>query len=91
MIQNVLKIDSTQPGFAFYGDSEVALTRNEYKILTLLLDGKVWTRPAILTVIGNAADMNTRTIDMTVSRLKRKVKGMATIQSVRGFGYRLKA
>jgi DNA-binding response OmpR family regulator len=91
MIQNTLNIDVTQPGVAFYGDAEIVLTRNEYRVLALLLDGKVATRPAILTAIGNASDMKSRTVDMTMSRLKRKIKGMATIQSIRGFGYRLKA
>lgn len=91
MIQNTLNIDSTQPGLAFYGENEIILTKNEYKVLALLLEGKVATRPAILKAIGNAEDMKSRTVDMTMSRLKRKIKGMAVIQSVRGFGYRLKA
>lgn len=90
MIENRIRIDADLPGFAFAGDTEIALTKNEFRILGVLLEGKVATRAMILKAIGNAEDMNTRTIDMHISRLKRKVAKFATIESVRGFGYRIR-
>lgn len=88
---NTLRIDADNPGLAICGATEIVLTRNEYRILSVLLGGKVVTRPMILKAIGNAEDMRSRTVDMHISRLKRKLSGVATIQSIRGFGYRIKA
>jgi DNA-binding winged helix-turn-helix (wHTH) protein len=69
------------------------LSNTEYKLLKMLATqkGQITTRSDLLQQVWDAApDIVTRTVDMYVSRLKRKlVQSGANIQSVRGMGYRM--
>ncbi|HRP07191.1 MAG TPA: winged helix-turn-helix domain-containing protein, partial [Gemmatimonadales bacterium] len=74
---------------------ELNLTATEYKLLVLLLErrGRVQTRPHLLETVWDAQpDIQTRTVDMHVQRLRTKLgKVGEMIETVRGFGYRFKA
>jgi len=71
----------------------VELTRIEYKLLLLLAErrGRVQTRPQLLESVWEAqSDIQTRTVDMHVQRLRAKLgKAGPLLETVRGFGYRL--
>ncbi len=75
--------------------SVVELTPTEFKLLFTLVDrrGRVQGRSHLLQTVWEAApDMQTRTVDMHVQRLRAKL-GVAgdLIETVRGFGYRIRA
>jgi two-component system phosphate regulon response regulator PhoB len=76
------------------GGQPVELTATEYKLLTTLADrrGRVQSRAQLLeTVWESAPDIQTRTVDMHVQRLRGKLgESGAMIETVRGFGYRLR-
>jgi two-component system phosphate regulon response regulator PhoB len=74
--------------------NDVELTATEYKLLLLLAErrGRVQDRAKLLESVWEAApDIQTRTVDMHVQRLRSKL-GVAgeAIETVRGFGYRLR-
>ncbi len=74
---------------------EIELTPTEYRLLLTLAErrGRVQARGLLLETVWEAApDIQTRTVDMHVQRLRTKL-GVAgdMIETVRGFGYRLKA
>jgi two-component system phosphate regulon response regulator PhoB len=74
---------------------EVELTPTEFKLLLTLAErrGRVQGRGHLLETVWEAApDIQTRTVDMHVQRLRTKL-GVAgeLIETVRGFGYRLRA
>jgi len=73
-------------------DQEITLTATEYKLLVTLLErrGRVQTRPQLLQSVWEAQpDIQTRTVDMHVQRLRSKLGDAADlIETVRGFGYR---
>jgi two-component system, OmpR family, phosphate regulon response regulator PhoB len=73
----------------------VDLTPTEYKLLLTLAErrGRVQGRAHLLETVWEAApDIQTRTVDMHVQRLRTKL-GVASdlIETVRGFGYRLRS
>ncbi|MFN9256394.1 MAG: response regulator [Gemmatimonas sp.] len=73
----------------------VELTPTEFKLLLTLAErrGRVQGRGHLLETVWEAApDIQTRTVDMHVQRLRTKL-GTAgdLIETVRGFGYRLRA
>ncbi|MFN8571145.1 MAG: response regulator transcription factor [Gemmatimonadaceae bacterium] len=73
---------------------DVELTPTEYRLLLTLAErrGRVQARGHLLETVWEAApDIQTRTVDMHVQRLRSKL-GVAgeLIETVRGFGYRLK-
>ena len=74
---------------------ELNLTATEYKLLVLLVErrGRVQTRPQLLESVWDAQpDIQTRTVDMHVQRLRTKLEEMGDmIETVRGVGYRFKA
>lgn len=77
------------------GDQEIELTPTEYKLLLTLAErrGRVQSRSLLLETVWDAApDIQTRTVDMHVQRLRGKL-GVAgeLIETVRGFGYRIRA
>ncbi len=66
------------------------LTTMEYQLLTLLAQspGKSFSRDEILnTLKGIDADIYTRSVDITVSRLRNKLKPTDYIKTVWGSGY----
>jgi two-component system phosphate regulon response regulator PhoB len=75
--------------------AEIELTPTEFKLLLTLAErrGRVQARGHLLETVWEAApDIQTRTVDMHVQRLRTKLGGAgALIETVRGFGYRLKA
>ncbi len=72
----------------------VELTPTEYKLLLLLVErrGRVQGRAQLLESVWDAApDIQTRTVDMHVQRLRAKLGPAGElIETVRGFGYRLR-
>ena len=75
--------------------AEIELTATEYKLLLTLAErrGRVQGRAHLLETVWDAApDIQTRTVDMHIQRLRTKL-GVASdlIETVRGFGYRLRS
>lgn len=73
----------------------IDLTPTEYKLLLTLAErrGRVQGRAHLLSTVWEAApDIQTRTVDMHVQRLRTKLGAAGDlIETVRGFGYRLKS
>jgi two-component system phosphate regulon response regulator PhoB len=78
---------------ALSGES-IDLTPTEYKLLILLAErrGRVQARSNLLQSVWEAApDIQTRTVDMHVQRLRTKLGHAGDlIETVRGFGYRIR-
>jgi two-component system phosphate regulon response regulator PhoB len=74
---------------------DVDLTPTEFKLLLTLAErrGRVQARGHLLETVWDAApDIQTRTVDMHIQRLRTKLGAAGElIETVRGFGYRLKA
>jgi two-component system phosphate regulon response regulator PhoB len=74
---------------------EIALTATEFRLLRVLLErqGRVQTRSRLLAdVWGYAEDVDSRTVDTHVRRLRRKLGPEADrVETVIGVGYRLRA
>ena len=73
-------------------DAEIDLTPTEFRLLLLLAErsGRVQARSHLLETVWDAApDIQTRTVDMHVQRLRTKLRRAGDmIETVRGFGYR---
>jgi two-component system phosphate regulon response regulator PhoB len=73
----------------------IDLTPTEYKLLLILAErrGRVQSRAHLLETVWDAApDIQTRTVDMHVQRLRAKLGPAGdVIETVRGFGYRVKS
>ncbi len=83
---------------ALIGDTPLALTPTEFKILLLLAEnpGQVFSRLHILDrVFGDIYEGYERTIDTHISNLRHKIeatgKSEVSIKTVYGFGYKLVA
>jgi two-component system phosphate regulon response regulator PhoB len=88
-----LRIDRAAHRVSVDGNA-VELTPTEFKLLLTLAErrGRVQARAHLLETVWDAApDIQTRTVDMHVQRLRTKL-GVAgeLIETVRGFGYRLR-
>jgi two-component system phosphate regulon response regulator PhoB len=74
---------------------EIELTPTEFKLLVTLAErrGRVQGRSHLLETVWEAApDIQTRTVDMHIQRLRTKLGAAGDlIETVRGFGYRLRA
>jgi len=72
----------------------IRLTAVEFKLLTTLMQrpGRVQPRDRLLTEVwGYESVIDTRTVDTHVRRLREKLgKAASAIETVRGFGYRLR-
>ena len=88
-----LRIDSTEHRVTVDG-REIELTPTEFKLLLLLAErkGRVQPRNLLLEIVWEAApDIQTRTVDMHVQRLRVKLgEAGDLIETVRGFGYRIR-
>jgi len=77
------------------GGRDLDLTATEFKLLLTLIErrGRVQTRPQLLETVWEAQpDIQTRTVDMHVQRLRTKLgESGQMIETVRGFGYRFRA
>ena len=73
---------------------DLSLTATEFRLLLLLVErrGRVQTRSQLLESVWDAQpDIQTRTVDMHVQRLRSKLGKMGElIETVRGFGYRFR-
>ncbi len=76
-------------------EQTIELTPTEYKLLLTLAErrGRVQGRGHLLETVWEAApDIQTRTVDMHVQRLRSKLGAAGDlIETVRGFGYRLRS
>jgi two-component system phosphate regulon response regulator PhoB len=74
--------------------TELELTATEFKLLLTLVErrGRVQSRPQLLETVWEAQpDIQTRTVDMHVQRLRTKLgEAGSMIETVRGFGYRFR-
>lgn len=74
---------------------DLPLTATEYRLLLTLVErrGRVQSRPQLLETVWDAQpDIQTRTVDMHVQRLRTKLRQEGDmIETVRGFGYRFAA
>jgi two-component system phosphate regulon response regulator PhoB len=88
-----LRIDTTAHRVTVDG-REVDLTPTEFKLLLILAErkGRVQPRNLLLEIVWEAApDIQTRTVDMHVQRLRAKLGPAGElIETVRGFGYRIR-
>jgi two-component system phosphate regulon response regulator PhoB len=88
-----IMIDRSAHRATLHGE-ELNLTATEYKLLLTLVErrGRVQTRPQLLETVWEAQpDIQTRTVDMHVQRLRSKLGETGRmIETVRGFGYRFK-
>jgi DNA-binding response OmpR family regulator len=74
-------------------DARMPLTRKEYDLLSLLVRhaGEIIPRDALLMQVwGDGADIRTRTLDVHVRRLRKKLGSYAEqyIETIFGIGYR---
>ena len=76
------------------GDRPLRLTSVEFKLLSMLMrrQGRVQARDRLLNEVwGYESAIDTRTVDTHIRRLRKKLgKASAAIETVRGFGYRIK-
>jgi two-component system phosphate regulon response regulator PhoB len=88
-----ISINRSAHTVALSGES-IDLTPTEYKLLILLAErrGRVQARSNLLQSVWEAApDIQTRTVDMHVQRLRTKLgRAGDLIETVRGFGYRIR-
>ena len=88
-----LRIDTTAHRVTVDG-REIDLTPTEFKLLLLLAErkGRVQPRNLLLQAVWEAApDIQTRTVDMHIQRLRGKLGAAGDlIETVRGFGYRMR-
>ena len=89
-----LSVDRSAHRASLHG-VDLPLTATEYKLLVTLLErrGRVQSRPQLLETVWEAQpDIQTRTVDMHVQRLRTKLGDAGdAIETVRGFGYRIKS
>ncbi len=89
-----IQIDRSAHRVTVEGD-DVELTPTEFKLLLTLAErrGRVQGRTQLLEAVWEAApDIQTRTVDMHVQRLRMKLRAAGSlIETVRGFGYRMSA
>jgi DNA-binding response OmpR family regulator len=76
------------------GGKSVRLTSVEFKLLSMLMQrqGRVQARDRLLNEVwGYESMIDTRTVDTHVRRLRKKLgKAAVAIETVRGFGYRIR-
>ena len=88
-----IALDKTAHRVTVEGD-EVDLTATEFKLLRTLIEreGRVQSRAQLLETVWRAQpDIQTRTVDMHVQRLRQKLgKAGDCVETVRGAGYRFR-
>jgi len=91
LVYGILRIDLGAHR-VFVGEEEIPLTATEFKLLNLLASrsGRVQSRGKLLQDVWDMPpDMNTRTVDTHVKRLREKLGNAAGhLETVRGVGYR---
>jgi DNA-binding response OmpR family regulator len=93
LTSGIITVDPVRHRVQVAGKS-IELTTAEFKLLILLMKrtGRVLSREMLLTgAWGYENLINTRTVDTHIRRLRQKLgKGGRAIETVRGFGYRLR-
>jgi two-component system phosphate regulon response regulator PhoB len=93
VVEGPVTIDTTAHRVSVAGE-DITLTATEYKLLVTLVErrGRVQSRAQLLESVWEAnPDIQTRTVDMHVQRLRAKLGPAAgLLETVRGFGYRFK-
>ncbi|MEP6974307.1 MAG: response regulator, partial [Spartobacteria bacterium] len=93
MTRGSITIDPARHQVRAAGKS-VILTAVEFKLLSMLMQrpGRVQSRDRLLNEVwGYETAIDTRTVDTHVRRLREKLgKSASAIETVRGFGYRLR-
>jgi two-component system phosphate regulon response regulator PhoB len=93
LVEGPLTIDRSAHRVMLNGE-EIPLTATEYKLLVTLLErrGRVQTRAQLLESVWDAQpDIQTRTVDMHVQRLRAKLgRAGEMVETVRSFGYRFR-
>lgn len=77
----------------FCGEKEIFLTVKEFDLLCLLLEnkGNIITREQLLSKIWKTdVDVETRTVDVHIRYLRKKLNDENIIETIRGIGYRIK-
>ena len=94
LVHGALEIDESGHRVYVAGES-IELTATEFKLLTALArrPGRVQTRGFLLQEVWDLPpDLNTRTVDTHVKRLREKLgEASEHLQTVRGVGYRFSA
>jgi two-component system phosphate regulon response regulator PhoB len=94
LVEGPLTIDRGAHRVTLHGE-EVPLTATEFKLLLTLAErrGRLQTRPQLLETVWEAQpDIQTRTVDMHVQRLRGKLGDVGDmIETIRGFGYRFRS
>ena len=68
----------------------ISLSATEFRLLVTLAQSpeRVFSRDQLLDMVwGISADVNTRTVDVHIGRLRRALGGDDMVRTVRGFGY----
>ncbi len=94
---NILEVDGilldVEHHKVVVNQSSIELTATEFRLLKLLMQeqGKVQTREMLLQKVWNyQSDIETRTVDTHMRRLREKLGGEASwLETVRGVGYRM--
>jgi DNA-binding response OmpR family regulator len=70
---------------------EITLTRREFDLLAALLrsSGRTCTREGLLERVWSDDELSTKTVDVHVAGLRRKLGSAVEIATLRGVGYRL--
>jgi two-component system phosphate regulon response regulator PhoB len=93
MTRGPITIDSARHR-VLVGGKPIILTAVEFKLLSMLMQrpGRVQARDRLLNEVwGYETAIDTRTVDTHVRRLREKLgKAAGVIETVRGFGYRLR-
>jgi two-component system phosphate regulon response regulator PhoB len=93
LIRGPITIDSARHR-VLVGGKPIALTAVEFRLLSMLMKrpGRVQARDRLLNEVwGYESAIDTRTVDTHVRRLREKLgKSAGVIETVRGFGYRLR-
>lgn len=75
---------------AWVHDAEVELTRREFDLLAALLanPGRVYTREQLLERAWGTTYVSSKTVDVHLSSLRRKLGASVRLRALRGVGYR---
>ena len=85
-----LRLDPVSREVTLAGET-VDLTRKEFDLLAYLIGrpGRVLTRAQLLEAVwGYPGDVDSRTVDVHVAQLRRKLGESCPVQTVRGVGYK---
>lgn len=93
VMEGPIKLDVPRH-FVSVDGKEIKLTAMEFKLLSLLMQrcGRVQSRDNLLKDVWDLdPDLNTRTIDTHIKRLRQKLgDANVYIETIRGYGYRFK-